>query len=116
MNRESGQFISIWRSVGVGAMLQYSDNHYKTALEQKTKDYDSLSAQLDATAKNLVGTQSTISETQEKLSSTLTSLAAAQAALNNAKAENKRLADGMKAIVETLAPTTGHRCGNFKGP
>lgn len=93
--------------LGVGAALQYSDNHYKAALEQKNKDYESLRAQLDATAKNLIAAQATLSENQEKLSSTLTSLAAAQAAVNNAKGENKRLADGMKAIVETLAPTTG---------
>jgi hypothetical protein len=92
--------------LGVGAALQYSDNRYKTALEQKTKDYDSLKAQYDATAKNLVGSQNNLTETQDKLSSTLTSLAAAQTALNNSKSESKRLADSMKAIVETLAPTT----------
>jgi len=91
--------------LGVGAALQYSDNLNKTALEQKTKDYDNLKAQGDTTAKNLISAQSNLTETQDKLSSTLTSLAAAQAALNSAKSENKRLADSMKAIVDTLTPT-----------
>jgi hypothetical protein len=93
--------------LGVGAALQWSDNGYKTALEQKTKDYDNLKGQDDTTIKNMTSAQNNLTETQDKLSSTLTSLAAAQTALNNAKSENKRLTDGMKAIVDALTPTAG---------
>jgi hypothetical protein len=91
--------------LAVGAALQYSDNRYRTALDQKNKDYDALKAQYDSTAKNLINSQTSLTENQDKRSSALTSLASAQAALSSETSANKRMADSMKAIVDALTPT-----------
>jgi hypothetical protein len=93
--------------LGVGAALQYSDSRYKTALEQKTRDYDNLKALYETQATNLIAAQNNLTETQGKLSSTLALLASAQTSLGNANSQNKKMADSMKAIVDTLAATTG---------
>ena len=92
--------------LGVGAVLQYTASQDKTALEQKSRDYDNLKVQADATEKNWGSAQSNLATTQDKLSAKLTELAAAQTALADEKAANKRPVDSMKAIVNALSPTT----------
>jgi hypothetical protein len=94
--------------LGVGAStLLYSNALQKTALEQKTTDYDTLKAQYDSTAKYLATAQNALTESKGKLWDALKLWNAAQASANNYMGESRRLTDDMKAIVETLAPTFG---------
>jgi hypothetical protein len=90
--------------LGVGTALLYNNNLQKKALEQKTRDYDTLKAQYDSTANTA---QSASAESKGKLLDALALWSTAQASANNYKGENRRLANDMKEIVETLAPTFG---------
>jgi hypothetical protein len=88
--------------LGVGATLQYSDNKYKTLLEQKTKDYERLADSMKAIVDTLTPTAKPLQEVEGQITGLACGGGAHGVAMNGGAEAGNKISGALSQISAAM--------------